>query len=440
MMPKEAVNLTNTPGIYYSFAYFISSCLYISMNVKRRGKKQQVGILAAIFVVLTAFICLTDQINVVFFIPCMAVEIFLIWLSIYLCCKMDWRKAAYFCIRAFILGELAASLNWQLFYYGLNNWNVELNLLWSTVFVVCSYGTVYVTMYFLERSYRSENATLNIGRRDLRICIFIGLLVYMMSNMSYIFENTPFSGQFPGEIFIIRTLVDLGGVGILFAYHMQLQEVKMKLENEFLSNTLRMQYENYKLSEESVALVNQKYHDLKHQIATLRAAVNEEEKEAYLDQMEHDIKCYEAQNKTGNRILDTILTAKTIQCQNHGISLTCVADGKELEFMQPMDISALFGNALDNAIESVNKIGDPQKRLIHVSVSRQKNFLRIKVENCYEGELEFENGMPKTTKQDKRFHGYGMKSIRKIVEKYNGSVTVNAKDGWFELRILMVVG
>ena len=115
-------------------------------------------------------------------------------------------------------------------------------------------------------------------------------------------------------------------------------------------------------------------------------------------------------------------------------------DGKELEFMQPMDISALFGNALDNAIESVKKISDRQKRLIHVSVARQKNFLRIKVENCYEGDLEFENGMPKTTKQDKRYHGYGMKSIRKIVEKYNGSVTVNAEDGWFELRILMVVG
>ncbi len=440
MTPREAVNLTNTPGIYYSIAYFISSCLYISMNVKRRSRRGIIGIQAAIFIVLTAFICLTDQINVVFFIPCMAVEIFLIWLSIYLCCRMDRRKAAYFCIRAFILGELAASLNWQLFYYGLNNWNVELNLFWSTLFVVCSYGIVYVTMYFLERSYRSENATLNIGGRDLRICVFIGLFVYLMSNMSYVFENTPFSGQLPGEIFIIRTLVDLGGVGILFAYHMQLQEVKMKLENEFLSNTLRMQYENYKLSEESVALVNQKYHDLKHQIAILRATATEEEKTAYLDQMEKEIKCYEAQNKTGNRILDTILTAKTIQCQNHGISLTCVADGKELDFLQPMDISALFGNALDNAIESVKKIDDPQKRLIHVSVSRQKNFLRIKVENCYEGKLEFENGMPKTTKQDKRFHGYGMKSIRKIVEKYNGSVTVNAKYGWFELRILMVIG
>lgn len=440
MMPREAVNLTNTPGIYYSIAYFISSCLYISMNERRGSIKRTVGIQSLIFVVLTAFICLTDQINVIFFIPCMAVEVFIIGLSLYLCCKMNRKKAAYFCVRAFILGELAASLNWQLFYYGLNNWNVELNLMWSTIFVMSSYGAVYFIMYLLEKSYRRENAGLDITGRDLRICLFIGLLVYLMSNMSYIFENTPFSGQLPGEIFIIRTLVDLGGVGILFAYHMQLQEVKTKVENEFLSNTLRMQYENYKLSEESVALVNQKYHDLKHQIAILRATATEEEKDAYLDQMEHEIKCYEAQNKTGNRILDTILTAKTIQCQSHGISLTCVADGKELEFMQPMDISALFGNALDNAIESVKKISDRQKRLIHVSVARQKNFLRIKVENCYEGDLEFENGMPKTTKQDKRYHGYGMKSIRKIVEKYNGSVTVNAEDGWFELRILMVVG
>lgn len=110
MMPREAVNLTNTPGIYYSIAYFISSCLYISMNERRGSIKRTVGIQSLIFVVLTAFICLTDQINVIFFIPCMAVEVFIIGLSLYLCCKMNRKKAAYFCVRAFILGELAASL------------------------------------------------------------------------------------------------------------------------------------------------------------------------------------------------------------------------------------------------------------------------------------------------------------------------------------------
>lgn len=56
-------------------------------------------------------------------------------------------------------------------------------------------------------------------------------------------------------------------------------------------------------------MVNQKYHDLKHHIQLLRAASAAERTE-YLDQMEQQIRTYEAQNKTGNRVLDTILTAK----------------------------------------------------------------------------------------------------------------------------------
>ena len=101
-------------------------------------------------------------------------------------------------------------------------------------------------------------------------------------------------------------------------------------------------------------------------------------------------------------------------------------------------MSVLFGNALDNAIESVEKLSAVEKRLIHVSVVKQKSFLRIRVENCYEGEIRFSSGLP-TTRKDARYHGYGMKSIQSIVEKYNGSMTVKAQDGWFELRILLPI-
>ena len=153
--------------------------------------------------------------------------------------------------------------------------------------------------------------------------------------------------------------------------------------------------------------------------------------------MEAEIKAYEVQNKTGNQVLDIILTTKGLQCQKQGISLTCVAEGAELEFMHPMDISALFGNALDNAIESVSKIADPDKRLIHVSVVRQKSFLRIRIENCFEGDIRFENGMPVTNKTDRGIHGYGTKSIRRIAERYNGSMTIDTKGDWFELRVLI---
>lgn len=439
-MPETQTMLTNTPGIYYTLAYVLSSCLYIGLNPKRVKGFGLIGRQLLFATILGIFMHVTDGIYQPFFVPCVLFEIFLIWLSILACCDMTKEKAAYFCARAFLLGEFAASLEWQISYYISINFNLDYDFLWNLTVLVMSHSAVYGLMFFLEKRYMKANAELQITKKDLRVSIFLGGFVYIISNMSYVFQNTPFSSPFPTEVFIIRTLSDLGGVCMLFAYHMQLQELHVKLEMESLQNILHMHYENYKISEESIALVNQKYHDLKHQIAILRATDNEEERNAYLDQMETEIKIYEAQNKTGHRVLDTILTTKHLQCQKLGISLTCVADGKELSFMHPMDISALFGNALDNAIEGVKKIGNPEKRLIHVSVARQKSFLRIRIENCYEGELEFENGMPKTTKKDKKYHGFGLKSIQRIAEKYNGSVTLDAKDGWFELRVLLPLG
>ena len=103
------------------------------------------------------------------------------------------------------------------------------------------------------------------------------------------------------------------------------------------------------------------------------------------------------------------------------------------------DISVLFGNALDNAIEAVSQIPDPEQRLIHLTVSQHLGFLRIQVENRYTGRLRMLNGLPLTTKADNRFHGYGVKSIQATVEKYGGSVTFRGEDGWFELRVLIPV-
>ena len=69
-----------------------------------------------------------------------------------------------------------------------------------------------------------------------------------------------------------------------------------------------------------------------------------------------------------------------------------------------MEISALFGNMLDNAIESVVKIKDLQKRLISIHVIQERQFIRIRTENYCEEDVQFQDGLPVTTKKDKRFH------------------------------------
>lgn len=102
-----------------------------------------------------------------------------------------------------------------------------------------------------------------------------------------------------------------------------------------------------------------------------------------------------------------MLTGKSLTCRTKNIQLTCVADGTALDFMDVMDVSNLFGNALDNAIESTDKITDPERRLIHLSVARQKGFAAIRIENCFDGELKFEKGLPVTTKKDVIwYHGF----------------------------------
>ena len=198
------------------------------------------------------------------------------------------------------------------------------------------------------------------------------------------------------------------------------------------------QYRNY---QDSLDLIQVKYHDLKHQIAGLRMETDEERRRKWLDAMEEEVSAFENLNKTGNQVLDTILAAKVFHCRKNRIQITCVADGKLLDFMHVTDICSIFGNALDNAIEHVVMIPEEEKRLIHVSVSAKRNFVFIKVENYCETEIRTnEHKLIPTTKTDKEHHGFGLLSIRATAEKYGGTVDFGQQNHWFELNILLPRG
>lgn len=431
-------SLVNTPGYYYSIAYVLAAAVMTCTNKKRfTGVKRYVlfGVFSA---ALFGFMQLTDGVRQVFFLPCMAVSISMIICYMYMSCDFTLSEAVYYCARAFISGEFAASLCWQIYFYSGNWFQENYAGIWKWVELVLVYSVIFGILYLLEKYLQKKPETIHVTRRELLTVLVIAATVFAVSNLSYYNQNALFASRFAGEMFSIRTLVDLSGMAVLYAYHIQMRELQMKFEVDTLQNILEMQYKNYQLSQESIEIVNQKYHDLKHQIMLLKEEANSE-RTRDLEQMEQEIKSYEAQNKTGNKVLDAVLMSKSIYCQNKEISLTVVADGSLLSFMAEMDICALFGNVLDNAIESVEKLGDKEKRLIHLSVAKQKNFLRIRVENYCEENLTFQNGLPVTTKKDKHLHGYGMKSIQSTVKKYGGSVTAGVRDNWFELRILIPI-
>lgn len=431
--------IPDIPKIYTALAEWLSCLFYISLYKKRISNKKISIVLSVSLVLLLLVQVIIGIIPKPFWLLGMCIAGAIMFISIDRCCAFSKMTSGYCLVRAFILAEFAAALEWQLYYYCVGKYNQELKLV-KFLFLIVIFGVTYGGVYLIEtrrKKYELQSGTFSVTKRELISAALLGLAAFAVSNLSYVYAYTPFSSQIATEVFNIRTLVDLGGVALLYAYHLQLEEYHMKGELDSIQNILRSQYAQYKQSRENIDIIHRQYHDLKHQIAALRAESDPDKRETYLYEMEQELKSYEAENKTGNAVLDTVLTGKSLYCQKHGITLTCVADGTLLDFIYVMDICTIFGNALDNAIECELLIPDTEKRLIHVSVSQQNNFILIRVENYFEGELNMQNGIIATTKGDNNYHGYGIKSIGYSVKKYGGFYTIHTNKNWFELKILI---
>lgn len=424
------MTLPDIPRLYTALAEWLACLVYVLALRPRFGRAATACIGGAWLLGMGAFLQLTGRVPIVWWIPCMAAAVGGMYLLLLLVCEISPLDAGYCCARAFILAEFAASLEWQLHC-----------LLWPARFgyhpaalllMIVMYGAIYGFVYWFDfRRLQRTDGTVGASGRSLVSAVVMAVTAFAVSNLSF-----AQAGSNTMSVFYIRTLVDFAGVLILSIQQEQLREARLHAELSAMDNVLHRQYEQYRQSKENIHLLNRRYHDLKMQIAAIKAERDPGKQAAALDEMESGIRMYEAQNKTGNPVLDTLLTAKSLYCQQHGINLTCVADGHLLDFMPTGDICTIVGTALDNATESVETIPDIEKRLIRAAVYAQNGFVMLRFENYCEP-------MPERS-SDGTLHtgihgGYGIKSIRATAQKYNGTVTVHCENNWFTLRVLLPV-
>lgn len=194
----------------------------------------------------------------------------------------------------------------------------------------------------------------------------------------------------------------------------------------------------YQLSRKNIDAINVKCHDIKHQIHSLADSGRVADGRA-LEDLAAEIAIYDSTVKTENPALDVILTEKGLVCSGEKITLAVIADGRALECLEPQEIYSLFGNALDNAIEAVRGIEEPERRLISLNVRRSGTMCVINVENSCDAAPAFRDGVPVTTKADAGSHGFGTRSMRGIVERHGGVLTFGCEDGIFHVDALLPV-
>lgn len=426
----------NTPGIYYALSYCMGVGAFLLVIPWRFDRRRTFAGWLVFCLALTGIMTVSDGVKALF-IPLMILYVCMLVSFFRLFGKFNLAVAVYFGMRTFIVGEFCASLGWLIVFlwqrYILRG-NVDhiISFLITMFIYILFYGVVYS----VEKKYQSVNVDIRLAVREIFSVALITLSIFTVSNLSYIVGDTMAIGSVREVIFYVRTVVDMAGCAVLYAYHVQRGELAARLELAKLSSVLDMQYHNYEMLDSAMEIVNQKYHDLKYQINLLKEGAGADNLAGIL-QIEEEIKSYEAQNKTGHKIVDTILTAKALYCQKNWIEMTAVVDGAALAFMDDMDVSSLFGNMIDNAIEAVMRVEDKKRRLIHLAVSKRKGFLCIRMENEYVPDLTFVDGIPQTIKSSKTEHGYGIKSMQSTVKKYGGSLRIHTQGTQFSLGILI---
>lgn len=210
---------------------------------------------------------------------------------------------------------------------------------------------------------------------------------------------------------------------------MALERLKLAMQN---------QYDQFIVREQCSQVVHQCYHDIRNQLVALRANPDGPEMERYLEKLEKTIQSYEATYRTGNGVVDSILYEKGKRGAQSDVQLLCMADGALVAHMSALDICSLFGNILDNAIEAAEKLDKPLRSVL-LKLTQYHGYVLLRCENGYTGTLtmdaqgEIESSKP----QDGLPHGYGLRGIRDIVEKYGGSITLDTQEQRFVLSVLL---
>lgn len=239
-------------------------------------------------------------------------------------------------------------------------------------------------------------------------------------------------------LFRICMMFDLLCCVFVLWVQVERQQEKRLTQEVQTQRVIRAQQKNqFDMVQAGIERVNRKCHDLKHRIAAIRRISDPAEQQKCLADLEQAVLFYDYMVKSGNEVIDTVLTEKSLICEQEGITWTCMANGPTLDFMEDGDLYLLFNGALENAIESVRKLSDPKRRIIALTLHRKRDMAFLQIENYFDQPPVFEDGLPRSTKPEGSRRGYNLKAIRSVVEKYHGTMDLSTENGLFLFSALI---
>lgn len=359
------------------------------------------------------------------------VTVIIVLLTAFLCFRGTSCKKLFFVIVyvvAVMISEiLTASLLSTFFKIeyddGLTMRYLGMALSTAFLFVFCIF-----TIYIARKKYRHLPIKYNIL---MILCPIFSLYLLILLD-SYI-------AKLPEHHYILSfiAVLGLGYINVMIFDFFDYYE--KGLQAQTLDIILRSNEKNYALLQENEKELHILRHDIQKYMSEMKEMLrsgNQDAARQYAEDINNIVIKDTSISRTGNLVLDTILNVENKKAVQLGIKYDVKLNVSESINIASVDLSRILYNAIDNAIEACEKV---KEKYILVSVSVDSGLLKIVVENTSQP-VEINDNKIKSTKSDKKKHGYGIASIKSALKNNNGLISFDYNNGIFVCRIIIQNG
>lgn len=305
----------------------------------------------------------------------------------------------------------------------------------QTFGIFLSLAVILVIRLFVKKRKRQMNLPQNLAvilfpLTSVVVCIYVIVTVVDILSKNQVF-------QLGIALCIIMVVVNIaaliGNEHVRSRYALQTEIEAMKYQEDLVVGLMHQQEEHLKETKAQA-------HDFKNHLHCLQALIKDKDKDhdpslKYIDDLLQNVDSTDMYIDVKNEALRAILCSTNGTCKEHNIDFTCQLNYSEFSFMSYADISILFTNAINNAVDACKQGQGESRRYIDVKVLRQNGMLFLQFTNSKSGEVKMQDGILLSTKPHPEHHGIGFKNMERVALKYGGEITIDYDETEFRLFI-----
>lgn len=334
----------------------------------------------------------------------------MLFLTVYICiCQIDS-----FFITLLYLAPIHTEAKWLI------------NILCAVISFLFIWGISFIYKNFYEECQKLRFfPAIQLGAL-LLIVLLLGAVTSLLA---------PAPDRFLNKILIlsVSSLSILITSASLFLYSLLVSHIRYKEADKLNRELLNLQNTYYMELQQKNFDIRCFKHDIKNHIICLKYFLENNDLETaieYISQINAQIQYFSPRYHLGNSVIDAILNEKSILINKKNIDLSVNGRFPTRINITEYDLCTIFANALENAIEACCEIEN--ERFIKIQIGYYNEYVSIVIVNS-----SLEAKTLKTSKQDQINHGYGLKNIKKAVEKYNGNIKIEQNPGIFKIDIVL---